>query len=51
MSQEDRSCVRDADFDGLFDDLGDGSERDEEVLAKAQANAVRRISALIRTPD
>ena len=22
MSQEDRSCVRDADFDGLFDDLG-----------------------------
>lgn len=45
------AMVRDADFCSLFDDLGDGSERDEEVPAKAQANAVRRISALIRTPD
>ena len=45
------AMVRDADFDSLFDDTGDGSEHDEEVMAKAQANAVRRITALIRQPD
>lgn len=45
------AMVRDADFTSLFDDLGDGSERDDEVLAKAQANAVRRIEAMIRQPD
>lgn len=41
------AMVRDADLDALFDDLGDGSEKDDEVLAKAQGNAVRRIEGLL----
>jgi hypothetical protein len=41
--------VRGADLAGLFDDLGDGSENDSEILTKAQDNAVRRIKALIQT--
>ena len=30
------AMVRDADFDSLFDDTGDGSEHDEEVMARAR---------------
>ena len=43
------SFIRDADFTQIFDDAGDGSERDDEVLDKAQAYAVRRIMSLQKT--
>jgi hypothetical protein len=43
------SFIRDADFTQIFDDAGDGSERDNEVLDKAQAYAVRRIMSLQKT--
>ncbi len=42
------SMVRDADFTSLFGELGDGSERDEEILDKAQKYAVRRIEGLTK---
>lgn len=42
------AMVRDADFTQLFDDLGDGSERDDEVLHRAQQYAVRRIERLVK---
>jgi hypothetical protein len=41
------AMVRDADFEALFADLGDGSEEDDKVLDKAQKYAVRRIEALV----
>lgn len=41
------AMVRDADFESLFADLGDGSEEDDKVLDKAQKYAVRRIEALV----
>jgi hypothetical protein len=41
------AMVRDADLDSLFDDLGDGSEEDDEVLHKAQQYATRRIERLL----
>jgi hypothetical protein len=43
------SFIRDADFTQIFDDAGDGSEHDDEVLEKAQAYAVRRIEGLLKT--
>ena len=51
MTGEELEAVRVRISAPRFDDVGDGSERDGEVLAKAQANAVRRITALIRQPD
>lgn len=43
------AMVRDADFVSLFgDDMGDGDEHDDEVMAKAQEYAARRIEGLIR---
>lgn len=41
------AMVRDADLTELFDDLGDQSEKDDEILTKAQDTAVRRILALL----
>lgn len=43
------SFIRASDFTQIFDDAGDGSERDDEVLEKAQAYAVRRVESLLKT--
>ena len=40
--------LHDGDASFIFgDDVGDGSARDEEVLEKAKANAIRRIRSLL----
>jgi hypothetical protein len=41
--------VRDADFDQLFEDPGNATDEEDEILFKAQEYAVRRIMSLIRT--
>lgn len=46
------ASVKDADFVELFGDDGYAdNEKDEEVLEKAQAHAVRRILSLINSKD
>lgn len=41
------ALVENADLDSLFDDFGDGSDEDDEVLDKAQKYAARRIEGLL----
>lgn len=42
------ALVENADLLSLFDDQGDGGEKDDNVLHKAQQYAVRRIRGLLR---
>ena len=44
------AIIQCCDFTQLFgEDLGDGSEHDDDVMEKAQAYAVRRIESLTRS--
>ena len=39
--------IENMDLQSLYGDIGDGSDHDEQILAKAQATAVRRIRSLL----